>query len=379
MADQEHDININHNLDDLIEKIGKSNEGFDTMKYKVSSVNAELMKLYNFRFAAPNGGPPSSPGSTAVPGGSTSMELHRRYERESIKHYTYFPKYIRTLTSYTSIIASMSLPGISRMLMGMGGIAGGAAGLVAGAAGFAIERATSYRDRAAQAAAYGLTPYQQAAFSNVLKDYTGGESGTQRLFGGLVQQETTLGGPRMLDTFLNKYGVKTTGKETDEEKGFEVLRAERKMAQSVPRQQWQTWIDTFGLGSVADINTMKRFKDRGTTEKELEDRIAEARKAGISPLEPEDKRTLEDAGRAWDNFVNNIKKDLDWLAAHTIRSIISGPPTADDAARSPTPGEAVPIPYRKMFPGTTDWFDRLKKKATGDSFWDLFWSWCKFS
>jgi hypothetical protein len=173
-----------------------------------------------------------------IPGGRLDNDLAKRYQQSSIKYQNVeFPKFMKSLTAYTSTIASMNLPAISRMLMGAGGLAGGAAGLAAGAAGFAIERATSYRDRAAQASALGLTPYQQAAFSNVLKDYTGGEGGTQRLFGGLVQNQTTLAGPTMLDIFLNRYGVKTTGKETDEEKGFEVLRAERNMANKVPRQQ----------------------------------------------------------------------------------------------------------------------------------------------
>ena len=99
------------------------------------------------------------------------------------------------------------------------------------------------------------------AWANITKMYTGGEAGTQALFGGLVQQQTSLGGPAYLKNFLTRFGVKTTGKETQEELAGDVLLAERKMATTVDPQLWQKYQEIFKVGNVTDIGTMMRLRN----------------------------------------------------------------------------------------------------------------------
>ena len=142
------------------------------------------------------------------------------------------------------------------------GIGSGAAGMAATLAAFTLSRSESFSNKAAQGLGVGVTPYAPEAFGTNLKMYLGGDAGAQALFGGLTQQRTTIGGPAYLKNFLARFGVKTTGKETQEELAADVLRAERAMAtdKTIDPQLWQKYVDIFKVGNVADINTMMRFR-----------------------------------------------------------------------------------------------------------------------
>jgi hypothetical protein len=235
-------------------------------------------------------------------------------QRETLKYYKIFPTLPKNVEHLTSNLLSMnkSLSGLSKSLTGGGGAAGSAAGALVATMGFAIDRALSFRDRQAQAQAYGLTPYQQAGFGNTFKEYIG-EGGAQGLFGGLVQQQTTIGGPQTLRAWEQQYGVKTTGKETQEEQAENVLRAPRNMAATEDPSLWQTMIGAYRVGDVADVNTLMRFKTRGTTSEELEGRFQDERKAGKDFTNAQEKKNAEELGRTFTQTLQDIGKGFDKL------------------------------------------------------------------
>jgi hypothetical protein len=261
--------------------------------------------------------PPGSSSGDRGSGGeehSPAADLAKRYQTDSLKYFKNFGGYSKSFDLFRGEISAMT--GLLGRIGEFGKILGARSviGTVAATAGFAINQATSFRDKQAQGAAYGLNPYQQAAFGNVFKDYIG-EGGAASLFGGLVQQETTLGGPQMLRNWLQRYGVKQTGKETQEEQAENILRAERTMATTTDPSRWQAWIDAYKIGNVADINTMMRFRTKGTTAEELEGRIKEERKAGKDYLSDEDAKKLTDLARDWGKTIQDIGKGLDALGA----------------------------------------------------------------
>jgi hypothetical protein len=143
--------------------------------------------------------------------------------------------------------------------------------------------------------------------------YTGGESGTQGLFSGLVQQETMPGGRQFLRSFLGQYGVKTTGKETQEELAEDVLRAERRMATTVDPQWWQIMTRMYpGVDNVTDIATMLRFKSGNVTEQQLNDDIARARATAQGG--PATGKDLVTISQQFDNLMIKVNQGLDTFA-----------------------------------------------------------------
>jgi hypothetical protein len=135
MADSDQEINVKHNLDEFYAKIEKSNEGFDEMKYKISAINAELMKLYNAKMPGFGGG--SSPANNNDPGGSsTRRNAELRYWNESVKHFLDFRKYTKDFQVFSGGVAQVTggimSVGAALLRLSGGGLLGGAAGLMAG-------------------------------------------------------------------------------------------------------------------------------------------------------------------------------------------------------------------------------------------------------
>ena len=212
---------------------------------------------------------PFAPVGRSAPAKSPQQTVYEKldalYKQTFIKQ---APEQLKFFKNINTLTASLTSPGggggLTALLRGIGSVGGpigGPAGAAASIAAFTINRAQSFREAQAQAQAYGLTPAQQAAFTNITKQYTGGEAGTSRLFGGILGKQTELGGTQMMSAFLGQYGIKTTGKETQDELAENFLRAQQKIATTVPQNMWKTTADMFGMGDIVDIGTMERFKN----------------------------------------------------------------------------------------------------------------------
>ena len=256
------------------------------------------------RRTAPN------PTSVTTPGSPANNMWRYNLEREQLKYYKTVPKTFEALYSNVARM-STSLTGLSTGLMRLGGVGTLAAAPVAASA-FALDRAGQWRERQARAQAFGLTPYQEQAFANNLKMYTGGAAGTQALFSGLLQQQTTIGGSQFLQGFLRQWGVKTTGKETPEESAENVLRAERRIATTTNPSMWQTYATMYpGMGDITDIATMMRFKTGNVTEQQLNADIARARATAKGG--PTGKNLVE-ISQQFDNVMIKVNQGLDKFA-----------------------------------------------------------------
>ena len=118
---------------------------------------------------------------------------------------------------------------------------------------------------------------------------------------------------------MGRFGVKTTGKESQEDLFKDVLRAERTMAEKTRPELWKTTAKAFGVEDLVDINRMWSFKTQGTTAKKLEDDLKEAdrlAKAAALP-KPEDAAAKAAAAKAGETVIltKSIMQELGgWLA-----------------------------------------------------------------
>jgi hypothetical protein len=392
MADETtHTINVQHNLDEYAKLLDSINAAWDKHNEKLGKANSNLSKLYykmnQFSGLAGQSSFGGSAGGGSGSGPTKPSNDQKTFERESIKHFREFPKYVKGITTLSSELGLMSrgIGGLARLLTG-----GGVGPLIAAPAaltGLVLEKAGAYRDRASQAAALGVGAYSKAAWDNIMKMYTG-EGGAQQLFGGLVQQQTTIGGPAYLRLALGRYGVKQTGQEDQQTQAENVLRAERTMAETVKPELWQKYIETLKVGNVFDINTMMRFRSQKTSASELEKAIQEERALGKDNLTDKEAKDLEALDKAWKSALINIDKNITWLVAHTVGNILEGPPKGPDGKFfKPDPlnpknwgppkddHQAVPIPWKDILPewlgGKSSSIDVPKQEKVADNIQDM--------
>ena len=372
MADTVHEVEIEHNLDEYTQKIEEANKLWDAHLTKIRSVNNILAQIYGRRVGGPGGGGGASGGAGGgggaggaagnpnVPGTTAYNNLNTQYMRQALNYFKAFPAQTKVLSQFSSTLQGM-MGGLARFARG--GFVAGTADLALEAAKFTIDRGSSFRDRAAQAAAYGTLPYQQQAFANNLKMYTGGDAGAQALFGGLVQQQTQIGGPAYLRNFLARFGVKTTGKESQEDLAGDVLLAERKMSQTVDPQLWQKYAEIFKVGNVADISTMMRFRSQGTTEAQLRADLEKAHTEGAGGTEGKDLITVT---QQLANGIISLEKKLDEWADKIAGSILNferglqGHPPDPTIKPGYNPPKAPGEPWHFGIPDFAPAWDKLK-------------------
>jgi hypothetical protein len=368
MADSKIDIEVSHNFDQYNEKLKQSNTLLDHHLATVKDLNNELAKVPKGYASssgssrggsslAPTGGggwSPSSPSGASVPGSSNRQILELLFMRETLKYIPQFIKYTKDCRAFTTALTPSGGSTFARMLALAGGAAGASAVAGVSAVGATIGRATSYREKAAQASAYGLTQYQKAAFANVFKDYIG-EGGEQGLLGEIVKQKARPGGPSLFGAFLNNYGVKTTGKETTSQLAEKFLLAQRNMAQKVDPQWWTALSSPYGVD--VDVGTMMRFKDQGTSQDELMKAIQQEREQGQNFLDKQKDQAIKDMAKEKEAAGQRIGKGWDWLTGKVapwmvdVFKGVKGPPTADEAGKAG--GHSTAIPWGDWF---KNWF-----------------------
>ena len=344
------DIKIIHNLDEA----SKEMDDF-IAKYNNKTINLNIKPPPEY--AAPT---PGASQSEKLPFEETSNDriLNRRYQQQTVEKY--IPetlKYYKSFNSFSSAIIGGIAGGSggSGALMRLLGIAGGVAGVsaVTTAVGAVVNNAKSYRERAAEGAGYGLNPYQKAAFGNAFKDVLG-EGGEQGILGELLAQKT--GGPGQPDLFrgwMAQYRVKTTGKETENELLENYLKAQQNFAKTVDPSMWKTLSEN--MGQHLDPQNLMRLRD--TTPEQLDKAFQDEREQGQEFLDKQQSDNIKKADEERRKAEQRLQKGWDWVTDKTapfmsdIWKGIKGPPTAEDAAKAPKPGEATPIPWGDWFKG----------------------------
>ena len=132
MADQEHTVEIQHNLDEYIAKLKEANELWEKHNDLVKDAG---MKLYSLKM--PGSAPIGTPANSNVPGGSSTFaSLQTLFMRNSLKDFKDFRKYMKEFQLFSGNVAQISSSIISigsgLLRFGAGGLVGGAAGVVGG-------------------------------------------------------------------------------------------------------------------------------------------------------------------------------------------------------------------------------------------------------
>ena len=359
-------INIESD-DELIKALNAHSEAMNNYKERIQG-DAEFTNRY--KAAPPNTDTkPDFGGSFSE--STTQRNLDNQAKRANIKYVPEFLKYSKDFHQFTSAIASgaTSPGGLMRLLNMGGGIAGSAANTAVTAGVAFAANAQDYRNRAAQAAAYGLTPYQQAAFGNQFKDLIG-EGGASGIFGELIRQQTAgPGQPSLFKGWMGQYGQKTTGEESQEDLAEKFLKAQETFAKTVDPQLWKTLSENMGVS--LDMGNLMRLREAKPGE--LDKDIAEERKAGKGYLDDKRAQDLKDLGKESETTTQRMVKNWDWITSEVAPWLTDflkhlGELSGKQGGVSKNLGEGAikdfVIPFVKLNEEVDKWWEDLKSIIT---------------
>ena len=359
-------INIESD-DELIKALNAHSEAMNNYKERIQG-DAEFTNRY--KAAPPNiDTKPDFGGSFSK--STTQRNLDNQAKRANIKYVPEFLKYSKDFHQFTSAIASgaTSPGGLMRLLNMGGGIAGSAANTAVTAGVAFAANAQDYRNRAAQAAAYGLTPYQQAAFGNQFKDLIG-EGGASGIFGELIRQQTAgPGQPSLFKGWMGQYGQKTTGEESQEDLAEKFLKAQETFAKTVDPQLWKTLSENMGVS--LDMGNLMRLREAKPGE--LDKDIAEERKAGKGYLDDKRAQDLKDLGKESETTTQRMVKNWDWITSEVAPWLTDflkhlGELSGKQGGVSKNLGEGAikdfVIPFVKLNEEVDKWWEDLKSIIT---------------